>query len=357
VTEVGILETVCGVKFDRFAPWTRERLAKYLGMMWVSAAGRPQVAAALSGAGCSLEGLRNGASMFGKCFEGLAGSAGPFGDAEKAFAAKLTACPAACADFVKDAGAACAKAVDATFNYAGPGKPPGFVALAATRIADLCSAAAPEPVPEPVPAAPRCAKRPFPNATIPSKYNLGPPAPAASTEACCERCAAVTACRAWTLNPKGACQLKSKNDYQYKVGAASSLVEPSKAAEPTKLSDQPNSTNQPLLAGVVLLGRVAHRPNRHARSRSRHFSPSFLPLFLPPHCLPPPHSFHSSLLPWRPRRARFARVPHPQSPSASRATSSRAPSRPHASPCCQPLRTRPLFFRPRLAPSVTMWTI
>jgi hypothetical protein len=69
----------------------------------------------------------------------------------------------------------------------------------------------------PAPEAPRCAREPFPNLTIPSRYNLGAPAPAASTKACCERCAAVAGCKAWTLNPKGACQLKSKNDYQYKA--------------------------------------------------------------------------------------------------------------------------------------------
>jgi hypothetical protein len=282
-----IFEAACGVKWDRAAPWTSERLAKYVGTLWAGAVARPEAAAALAGACSSLGGPREAASALAKCVEGLAGSAGPFGDKEKTFAAKLTACPTACTDIVV-AGAPCAKAVDKTLNFMGPGKPPGFVALAASRIASLCAAGTGAGAPDAgAPAAPRCAKRPFPNLTIPSKYNLGPPAPAASTEACCERCAAVAACRAWTLNPKGACQLKTKNDYQYKVSGAFSLdravVENRKSNPKTNQTNQ-NEPNQP----------TAHRRcTTRARRTSRPAStpapvlealfPHFPPRFSPPH--------------------------------------------------------------------------
>jgi hypothetical protein len=220
-------------------------LAKYIDTIWLGAAAFPQVSGPLTAGGCSLEGLRSGAPTLGKCYEGIAGVAGPFGNAEKAAAAKVAACPAACAEFVKDAGAACAKAIDATFNFMGAGKPTGFVTLAASRIAGLCAADAGAP------AAPRCAKEPFPNLTIPSKYNLGAPAPAASTKACCERCAAVAGCRAWTLNPKGACQLKTKNDYQYKVSGFFSKS----SSQIGNQIPKPTNQTQPR-AGAVLLRRV-----------------------------------------------------------------------------------------------------
>jgi hypothetical protein len=73
--------------------------------------------------------------------------------------------------------------------------------------------AAGTPTPTPTPGG--CAAKPLPNLTVPSKFDLGAPAPAASTEACCARCAAAAGCRAWTLNPKGACQLKSEAKFIY----------------------------------------------------------------------------------------------------------------------------------------------
>jgi hypothetical protein len=73
----------------------------------------------------------------------------------------------------------------------------------------------PMPTPTPTPTPGGCAAKPLPNLTVPSKFNLGAPAPAASTEACCARCAAAAGCRAWTLNPKGACQLKSEAKFIY----------------------------------------------------------------------------------------------------------------------------------------------
>jgi hypothetical protein len=84
----------------------------------------------------------------------------------------------------------------------------------------LCApgpSAGPVPAPTPTPAGGGCAREPLPNLTIPSAYDLGAPAPAASAGACCARCARVAGCRAWVLNPKGACQLKSEAAFQYKA--------------------------------------------------------------------------------------------------------------------------------------------
>jgi hypothetical protein len=76
----------------------------------------------------------------------------------------------------------------------------------------------PKPMPTPTPTPGGCAAKPLPNLTVPSKFNLGAPAPAASTEACCARCAAVPACKGWTLNTKNVCQLKTSGATQYQSG-------------------------------------------------------------------------------------------------------------------------------------------
>ncbi len=79
---------------------------------------------------------------------------------------------------------------------------------------------APKPSkPSPVGPAGKCATKS--NATIPSQFNLGKPAQAATPAACCARCAAVTACKGWTLNTKGACQLKTSGATQYESNYSS----------------------------------------------------------------------------------------------------------------------------------------
>jgi len=72
---------------------------------------------------------------------------------------------------------------------------------------------------KPVGPAAKCVKKA--NATIPSQFNLGKPAQAATTAACCARCAAVAACKGWTLNTKNVCQLKSSGATQYESGYTS----------------------------------------------------------------------------------------------------------------------------------------
>ncbi len=101
-------------------------------------------------------------------------------------------------------------------------------AAANVRAVKLCLGDAPPPAP----AGGACAAKPRANATIPSKFDLGATAPAPSAGACCARCAKIAACKAWTLNPKGACQLKSADAFQYQVSYVSGRASGSGPAHP-----------------------------------------------------------------------------------------------------------------------------